>query len=80
MVGVRRYTMLIKGKELDSNQSLPRGVLLRSSGIIKTYERDIMAQYIRQDDLGNQLSIPRLCKIILKLPGTVDSRRLLYSN
>ena len=41
MIGVRRYAMLIKGKELDSASVSP-GVLLRQSGIIRTYDRDIM--------------------------------------
>ena len=72
--------MLIKCKELDSTSVSPGRSSFGSSGIIRTYNRDIMTQYIRQDDLGNQLSIPRLCKIILELPGTVDSSSLLYSN
>ena len=31
-----------------------------------------MTQYIWKDDLGNEVSVPRLCKVILELPGTVD--------
>ena len=71
MVGVRRDTMLIECKELDLISVFSRSSL-RLSVMMGTYNRDIVLQYIRQNNLGNELRIPRLCKVILELPGAAE--------